>query len=137
MRTTAAKEGDAAGREQRDVADTDQVLEKPDELAAGVDSNSKAARSVAPDVKHREARLGRARAGGDRHGRQVGRDRVRLEAMRRAPGLRNTGDEVANAKLIREDGWMMLGDVVDEGGLATGERGEGMYVGFFTFLRKV
>jgi hypothetical protein len=32
--------------------------------------------------------------------RQVGRDRVRLEAMRRAPGLRNTGDEVAHAPRV-------------------------------------
>jgi len=33
--------------------------------------------------------------------------------------------------------WAMLGDVIDEDELATGERREGMYVGFFTFLRKV
>jgi len=33
--------------------------------------------------------------------------------------------------------WAMLGDVIDEDELATGERREGMYVGFFTFLRKI
>jgi len=33
--------------------------------------------------------------------------------------------------------WSMLGDVIDEDELATGERREGMYVGFFTFLRKI
>jgi GPH family glycoside/pentoside/hexuronide:cation symporter len=33
--------------------------------------------------------------------------------------------------------WAMLGEVVDEDELATGERREGMYVGFFMFLRKV
>jgi GPH family glycoside/pentoside/hexuronide:cation symporter len=31
----------------------------------------------------------------------------------------------------------MLGDVIDEDELKTGERREGMYVGFFTFLRKI
>jgi len=33
--------------------------------------------------------------------------------------------------------WSMLGDVIDEDELATGERREGIYVGFFTFLRKL
>ena len=33
--------------------------------------------------------------------------------------------------------WSMLGDVIDQDELATGERREGMYVGFFTFLRKI
>jgi sugar (glycoside-pentoside-hexuronide) transporter len=33
--------------------------------------------------------------------------------------------------------WSMLGDVIDEDELATGERREGVYVGFFTFLRKL
>jgi GPH family glycoside/pentoside/hexuronide:cation symporter len=33
--------------------------------------------------------------------------------------------------------WAMLGDVIDEDELATGERREGMYVGCFMFLRKV
>jgi GPH family glycoside/pentoside/hexuronide:cation symporter len=33
--------------------------------------------------------------------------------------------------------WSMLGDVIDEDELATGERREGLYVGFFTFLRKL
>jgi Na+/melibiose symporter-like transporter len=33
--------------------------------------------------------------------------------------------------------WAMLGDVIDEDELKTGERREGMYVGFFTFLRKI
>ncbi len=33
--------------------------------------------------------------------------------------------------------WAMLGDVIDEDELATGERREGLYVGFFTFLRKI
>jgi GPH family glycoside/pentoside/hexuronide:cation symporter len=33
--------------------------------------------------------------------------------------------------------WAMLGDVIDEDELETGERREGMYVGFFTFLRKI
>jgi GPH family glycoside/pentoside/hexuronide:cation symporter len=33
--------------------------------------------------------------------------------------------------------WSMLGDVIDEDELETGERREGMYVGFFTFLRKI
>ena len=33
--------------------------------------------------------------------------------------------------------WSMLGDVIDEDELATGERREGLYVGFFTFLRKI
>jgi GPH family glycoside/pentoside/hexuronide:cation symporter len=33
--------------------------------------------------------------------------------------------------------WAMLGDVIDEDELATGERREGMYVGFFTFIRKL
>jgi sugar (glycoside-pentoside-hexuronide) transporter len=33
--------------------------------------------------------------------------------------------------------WAMLGDVIDEDELATGERREGVYVGFFTFLRKL
>ena len=33
--------------------------------------------------------------------------------------------------------WSMLGDVIDEDELATGERREGMYAGFFTFLRKL
>jgi GPH family glycoside/pentoside/hexuronide:cation symporter len=33
--------------------------------------------------------------------------------------------------------WSMLGDVIDEDELATGERREGMYVGFFTLLRKI
>ncbi|MFQ5416670.1 MAG: MFS transporter [Myxococcota bacterium] len=32
--------------------------------------------------------------------------------------------------------WAMLGDVIDEDELATGERREGIYVGFFTLLRK-
>ncbi len=35
------------------------------------------------------------------------------------------------------DPWSMLGDVIDEDELATGERREGMYAGFFTFLRKL
>ena len=33
--------------------------------------------------------------------------------------------------------WSMLGDVIDEDELATGERREGLYVGFFTFIRKI
>jgi GPH family glycoside/pentoside/hexuronide:cation symporter len=33
--------------------------------------------------------------------------------------------------------WSMLGDVIDEDELAIGERREGMYAGFFTFLRKL
>ncbi len=33
--------------------------------------------------------------------------------------------------------WSMLADVVDEDDLATGERREGLYTGFFTFLRKL
>jgi GPH family glycoside/pentoside/hexuronide:cation symporter len=33
--------------------------------------------------------------------------------------------------------WSMLGDVIDEDELATGDRREGLYVGFFTFLRKL
>ncbi len=33
--------------------------------------------------------------------------------------------------------WSMLGDVIDQDELTTGERREGMYVGFFTFLRKI
>ncbi|MDH3211337.1 MAG: glycoside-pentoside-hexuronide (GPH):cation symporter [Myxococcales bacterium] len=33
--------------------------------------------------------------------------------------------------------WSMLGDVIDEDELATGERRDGMYAGFFTFLRKL
>jgi GPH family glycoside/pentoside/hexuronide:cation symporter len=33
--------------------------------------------------------------------------------------------------------WAMLGDVIDEDELATGERREGMYVGCFMFLRKI
>jgi sugar (glycoside-pentoside-hexuronide) transporter len=33
--------------------------------------------------------------------------------------------------------WSMLGDVIDEDELATGERREGIYSGFFTFLRKL
>jgi sugar (glycoside-pentoside-hexuronide) transporter len=33
--------------------------------------------------------------------------------------------------------WSMLGDVVDEDELATGERREGIYAGFFMFLRKL
>ena len=33
--------------------------------------------------------------------------------------------------------WSMLGDVIDEDELASGERREGVYVGFFTFLRKL
>jgi len=33
--------------------------------------------------------------------------------------------------------WSMLGDVIDEDELATGDRREGVYVGFFTFLRKL
>ena len=33
--------------------------------------------------------------------------------------------------------WSMVGDVVDEDDLATGERREGIYNGFFTFLRKL
>ncbi|MGE4605176.1 MAG: MFS transporter [Myxococcota bacterium] len=33
--------------------------------------------------------------------------------------------------------WAMLGDVIDEDELATGERREGIYVGFFMLLRKV
>jgi sugar (glycoside-pentoside-hexuronide) transporter len=33
--------------------------------------------------------------------------------------------------------WSMLGDVVDEDELSTGERREGIYAGFFTFLRKL
>ncbi len=33
--------------------------------------------------------------------------------------------------------WAMLGEVVDEDDLATGERREGLYNGFFTFLRKL
>jgi sugar (glycoside-pentoside-hexuronide) transporter len=33
--------------------------------------------------------------------------------------------------------WAMLGDVVDEDEVATGERREGMYVGFFMFIRKL
>lgn len=33
--------------------------------------------------------------------------------------------------------WSMLGDVIDEDELASGERREGIYVGFFTFLRKL
>jgi Na+/melibiose symporter-like transporter len=33
--------------------------------------------------------------------------------------------------------WSMLGEVVDEDELRTGQRREGMYFGFFTFLRKL
>ncbi len=33
--------------------------------------------------------------------------------------------------------WAMLGDVIDEDELATGERREGIYAGFFTFTRKL
>ncbi len=33
--------------------------------------------------------------------------------------------------------WSMLGEVIDEDELATGERREGVYVGFFQFLRKL
>ena len=33
--------------------------------------------------------------------------------------------------------WSMLGEVVDEDDLATGERREGLYNGFFMFLRKL
>jgi sugar (glycoside-pentoside-hexuronide) transporter len=33
--------------------------------------------------------------------------------------------------------WSMVGEVVDEDDLATGERREGLYNGFFTFLRKL
>ncbi len=33
--------------------------------------------------------------------------------------------------------WSMLGDVIDEDELVTGERREGLFVGFFTFLRKL
>jgi sugar (glycoside-pentoside-hexuronide) transporter len=33
--------------------------------------------------------------------------------------------------------WSMLGDVIDEDELATGERHDGLYAGFFTFLRKL
>jgi Na+/melibiose symporter-like transporter len=33
--------------------------------------------------------------------------------------------------------WSMLGDVIDEDELVTHERREGIYVGFFTFLRKL
>lgn len=33
--------------------------------------------------------------------------------------------------------WAMLGDVIDEGELRTGERNEGIYAGFFTFVRKL
>ena len=33
--------------------------------------------------------------------------------------------------------WSMLGEVIDEDELATGERREGIYVGFFMFLRKL
>jgi sugar (glycoside-pentoside-hexuronide) transporter len=33
--------------------------------------------------------------------------------------------------------WSMLGDVVDEDELTSGERREGIYTGFFTFLRKL
>jgi GPH family glycoside/pentoside/hexuronide:cation symporter len=33
--------------------------------------------------------------------------------------------------------WAMLGEVVDEDDVATGERREGLYYGFFTFLRKL
>ncbi len=33
--------------------------------------------------------------------------------------------------------WSMLGDVIDEGELRSGERKEGLYGGFFTFLRKL
>jgi GPH family glycoside/pentoside/hexuronide:cation symporter len=33
--------------------------------------------------------------------------------------------------------WSMLGDVIDEDELASGDRREGVYVGFFTFLRKL
>jgi len=33
--------------------------------------------------------------------------------------------------------WSMLGDVIDEDDLQSGERSEGLYAGFFTFLRKL
>jgi len=33
--------------------------------------------------------------------------------------------------------WAMLGDTIDEDELASGQRREGIYVGFFMFLRKV
>jgi len=33
--------------------------------------------------------------------------------------------------------WSMLGDVIDEDEFITSERREGLYVGFFTFLRKL
>ncbi|MDJ0866901.1 MAG: glycoside-pentoside-hexuronide (GPH):cation symporter [Myxococcota bacterium] len=33
--------------------------------------------------------------------------------------------------------WSMLGDVIDEDELATGQRSEGVYAGFFTFVRKL
>ncbi len=33
--------------------------------------------------------------------------------------------------------WAMLGDVIDEGELATGQRNDGVYAGLFTFVRKL
>ena len=33
--------------------------------------------------------------------------------------------------------WSMLGEVIDEDELATGERREGIFIGSFTFLRKL
>jgi GPH family glycoside/pentoside/hexuronide:cation symporter len=33
--------------------------------------------------------------------------------------------------------WSMLGDVIDEDELESGERRDGLYAGFFTFLRKL
>jgi Na+/melibiose symporter-like transporter len=33
--------------------------------------------------------------------------------------------------------WSMLGDVIDEDDLQSGERSEGLYAGLFTFLRKL
>jgi GPH family glycoside/pentoside/hexuronide:cation symporter len=53
-------------------------------------------------------------------------------AMFAAPALAAVGYAVADLMP-----WAMLGDVIDEDELKTGERREGMYVGFFTLLRKV
>ena len=53
-------------------------------------------------------------------------------AMFTVPALAAVGYAVAELMP-----WAMLGDVIDEDELATGERREGMYVGFFTFLRKI
>jgi sugar (glycoside-pentoside-hexuronide) transporter len=53
-------------------------------------------------------------------------------AMFAVPSLAAVGYAVAEMMP-----WAMLADVIDEAELETGERREGVYVGFFTFLRKL